>query len=43
MKTTPKGIPYTEGTDSVADMQTIIRALAVKVDELLTAKQNGEI
>ena len=36
MKTTPKGIPYTEGTDTVAAMQQIIAALAVKVDELMT-------
>ena len=36
------GIPYPEDTDSVAAMQTIIADLAVKVDELLTAKQNGD-
>jgi hypothetical protein len=42
MKTTPRGIPYLENSDPMDQVPLIIQALAETVDQLLTAKQNGE-
>ena len=42
MNTTPRGIPYLENSDPMDQVPLIIQALAETVDQLLTAKQNGE-
>ena len=42
MNTTPRGIPYVEDTDPMDQVPVIIQSLAETVDQLLTAKQNGE-
>ena len=40
MNTTPRGIPYLEDTDPMRDVPSIIRALAEKVEQLLTDAEN---